>query len=278
MTKIINFPNYHLQSDWHDAGINEKIWLHSTNIKDHHDDNVQNKTYNLKIVKDSDIVIDNNTDDFTIEDYSQRCLAIHDVKSNITHRFIAPVRIFQSIHQKSIIALDVARTGIAVSASTDGTMKVWDTVKNVQKFELKGHYADVNRCRFFPSNEVIVSAGADMLIKIWSAIDGSCPVTMKGHTGSINDLAIVDRGRNIISVGHDGMAKLWSCAKQTCIANIFDTGNISINACAIKSFPDSFDLGQRQDPTNDDCVGTSDKMILLGTESGFVHGIGVDSK
>ncbi|KAH7645454.1 hypothetical protein HUG17_0992 [Dermatophagoides farinae] len=281
MTQNIIFPNYHLQSDWQDASINEKIWLQSTNIiKDHHHDDNVNKTYNLKIINESNITIDgnNNDKDFKIEDYSQRCLAIHDSKSNVTHRFIPPVRIFKSIHQKSIIALDVAPTGIAVSSSTDGTMKIWDTCKNIQKCELKGHYSDVNRCRFFPSNEVILSAGSDMLIKIWSAIDGSCPVTLKGHTGSINDLAIVDRGRNIISVGRDGMAKLWSCAKQLFIENLFDTGNIAINACAIKSFPDSFNLGQRQDTTNDDCVGTTDKMILLATESGFIHGVGVNSK
>ncbi|KAH9417041.1 Proteasomal ATPase-associated factor 1 [Dermatophagoides pteronyssinus] len=282
MTFKINFPNYHLQSDWHDASINEKIWLHSINIKNDDRNDDLKKNYDLKIINESNIIIDNDKknddNDFIIEDYSKKCLAINDVKSNVTHRFIAPVRVFQSIHQKSIISLDVAPTGIAVSSSTDGTMKIWDTCTNVLKYELKGHYLDVNRCRFFPSNEVIVSVGLDMLIKIWSAIDGSCPVTMKGHTGSINDLAIVDRGRNIITVGRDGLAKLWSCAKQTCIENLFDTGNIPINACAIKSFSNSYDLGQRKDSANDDCVGTLNKMLLLATESGSIHGIGVDSK
>nr|XP_027205294.1 proteasomal ATPase-associated factor 1-like [Dermatophagoides pteronyssinus] len=273
MTLKINFTNYHLQSDWQDASINEKIWLHSINIKNnnHNDDDLK-KNYDLKIINESDIIIDNDKknddNDFIIEDYSKKCLAINDVKSNVTHRFIAPVRVFQSIHQKSIISLDVAPTGIAVSSSTDGTMKIWDTCTNVLKYELKGHYLDVNRCRFFPSNEVIVSVGLDMLIKIWSAIDGSCPVTMKGHTGSINDLAIVDRGRNIITVGRDGLAKLWSCAKQTCIENLFDTENIPINACAIKSFSNSYDLGQRKDSANDD-ISRSPVLSMISVRRPF---------
>src|SRR5690606_1010410 len=66
--------------------------------------------------------------------------------------------------------------------------------------ELKGHLMDVNKCRFFPSNEVVLSAGADMRIKIWSAIDASCPATLSGHRGAVNDLAIIDRGRNVVSV------------------------------------------------------------------------------
>lgn len=147
-----------------------------------------------------------------------------------------------------------------------------------------GHFLDVNKCRFFPSNEVILSAGSDMQLKIWSAINGSCAATLRGHTGAINDISIVDRGRNIISVGQDGKVKLWNCGKQECIENIFDLSqqdehenNLRINSCAIRSI-EGFDLGQRSDQKHEDAIGTEDKLLLIGTESGFVYGIGVHSK
>lgn len=138
----------------------------------------------------------------------------------------------------------------------------------------------MNRCRFFPSNEVIVSAGLDMQIKIWSAIDGSCPVTLTGHKGSVNDIAIVDRGRNIISVSRDGLVKLWSCGKERCIEDIYnisEQNNHSINACSITSV-NGVDLGRRDCGAVDgDAAGTGDKLLAFATDSGSVYGVGVNS-
>lgn len=124
----------------------------------------------------------------------------------------------------------------------------------------------------------------DMQLKIWSVIDGQCAATLIGHKAAITDVSIVERGRNIISVGRDGMVKLWSCAHQQCIEDLFDINqhdnhgtNLSINVCKIRSI-DNFDLGTRSCLPNEQAVGTENKLLLIGTESGFVYAIGVYSK
>lgn len=186
---------------------------------------------------------------------------------------------------QQINSIDVAPSGIAVSSSND-KVKVWDTVNGQNKHDLEGHFLDVNKVKFFPSNKVVLTAGADMQMKIWSAIDASCPVTLIGHKSRINDVVIVDRGKNIISVGGDGLVKLWSCAKAKCIEDIFDIStqddhgpNRSINACQIRSINSTnLSIGVREEPPCEDAVETEDKLLVIGTESGFVYCISVHSK
>lgn len=282
---VISFKMYFLQNDWNDVlasnhGSNESIWLFVKELT-----NSKAKEYKLKTVKNNSLVLEVPTDEFTIVSCSNRCFVVEDQKSKIQHRFLPPLTCYSSIHNKSINSLDVAPSGIAVSSS-DGAAKVWDTVNGQNKHNLEGHFLDVNKCKFFPSNEVILTAGADMQMKIWSAIDGKCPVTLLGHKGAINDVAIVDRGRNIISVGGDGLVKLWSCAKAQCIENIFDITtqddhgpNRSINVCKIRSINStSLDIGVREEPISEGTVGTEDKLLLCGTESGFVYCISVHTK
>lgn len=125
-----------------------------------------------------------------------------------------------------------------------------------------------------------------MQMKIFSAINGNCPVTLIGHKSRINDVAIVDRGRNVISVGGDGLVKLWSCAKAQCIETVFDIStqddhghSLSINSCQIRSINSTnLSIGAREEPPCEDAVGTEDKLLICGTESGFVYCISIHSK
>lgn len=179
-----------------------------------------------------------------------------------------------------------------MSACSDSSAYVWDTQDGTMKHKLQGHYLDVNRCLFFPSNEVILTAGSDMQIKIWSAIDGSCPVTLLGHTRAVTDLAIIDRGKNVLSVGKDGVAKLWSCGQGACLENVFDLAqelekmdlvgvDLAINCCALQAIQSDsqFDLGQRgEEVPSEFACGTENKLLVVGTESGHVFGVGVHSK
>lgn len=278
----LSLPFYIIQSDWNDVFVrskrNDSIWISSKIFGE-----TKRRNYKL-LVQNNSIQLDEGIIDFSIVNVTSKCLIIEDKLSKVITRFLPPIKSYASIHSKSITSLDVALNGIAVSSSTDETLKTWDTQAGQLKEQLMGHFLDVNKCRFFPSNEVILSAGSDMQLKIWSAINGSCAATLRGHTGAINDISIVDRGRNIISVGQDGKVKLWNCGKQECIENIFDLSqqdehenNLRINSCAIRSI-EGFDLGQRSDQKHEDAIGTEDKLLLIGTESGFVYGIGVHSK
>ncbi|NXU76949.1 PAAF1 factor, partial [Oreotrochilus melanogaster] len=142
-----------------------------------------------------------------------------------------------------ITCLDISSGGgLGVSASTDGTMKIWQAANGEIRRLLEGHVSDVNCCRFFPSGLVVLSGGMDAQLKIWSAEDASCVVTFKGHKGGILDTAIVDRGRNVLSCSRDGTACLWDCGKSSCLGIITDCGS-PINGIAVGTADNSLNLG-----------------------------------
>ncbi|CAG7835716.1 unnamed protein product [Allacma fusca] len=228
---------------------------------------------------DSENSINNvsSTESFLVPKVSNsRHITLQDPMSHYECSFIAPVAVYDSIHKKSVISLDVTEGGLGVSVCGSNQLKVWETDTGTVRRTLEGHVADIYTCRFFPSGVVILSAGADLCIKIWSAENGQNPVTLKGHRGPILDTCVVDRGRNILSVSKDGTARLWDCGMSTTLATLAEC-NSAINSCCLIA-PSSVDLGLHSTPMSDREIGTSGKLLLLAREDGKVQGVGLGSR
>ncbi len=59
-----------------------------------------------------------------------------------------------------------------VSASDDGTLKVWDSDTGSETFTLRGHTAGVGSVAFSPDGKHIVSGSQDRTLKVWDARHG----------------------------------------------------------------------------------------------------------
>ncbi|XP_072037310.1 proteasomal ATPase-associated factor 1-like [Amphiura filiformis] len=200
-------------------------------------------------------------------------------RQNISTKFTAPSTSLADIHKRSICSLDVSSGGaLGVSASDDGTLKIWQTSDGLVRRDLQGHIGEASTCQFFPSGIVVLSGGLDTQLKIWSAEDGSCPVTMRGHGGAIRSTDVVDKGRNIVSCSSDGSARLWDCGQSKCLATVYK-GDCPVNDCAVGVASNSVDLGTPADSQSRDReVGTQDKLLLLATEGGELAGVGLHSR
>lgn len=65
------------------------------------------------------------------------------------------------------------RFGVAVSCSSDLTLKIWDTNndwKNVKT--LYGHDHSISSAKFLPNDDFIVSASRDRTIRVWEVSSG----------------------------------------------------------------------------------------------------------
>lgn len=58
------------------------------------------------------------------------------------------------------------------SASSDKTVKIWDTATGYCKATLVGHSQEVQSVAFSPDSKRLTSASDDKTIKIWDAITG----------------------------------------------------------------------------------------------------------
>ncbi|XP_038617614.1 proteasomal ATPase-associated factor 1 [Tachyglossus aculeatus] len=215
---------------------------------------------------------------FVVSEVAKKSIHISCPEENASSRFLAPQATFPRIHTQSVTCLDVSSGGgLGVSASTDGTMKIWQAANGEIRRLLEGHVLDVNCCRFFPSGLVVLSGGMDAQLKVWSVEDAKCAVTFKGHKGGILDTAIVERGRNVVSGSRDGTARLWDCGRSASLGVLAACGT-PVNGVAVGPADNSLNLGTPERIPSEREVGTEAKLLLLAREDRKLQAVGLQSR
>ncbi|CAN6610002.1 ribosome assembly protein 4 [Trichomonascus vanleenenianus] len=85
--------------------------------------------------------------------------------------------------------VEVGQAPRLASCSKDGTVRVWDVVRQVCLFSMGGHTGFV-KCVKWGGLGDIYSAAHDKTIKVWSSKDGRLVNTLKGHAHWVNHLAL----------------------------------------------------------------------------------------
>ncbi len=99
-----------------------------------------------------------------------------------------------------------------ISASTDGTLKMWDAATGAERRTLTGHTNAVKGCAVSPDGRWIISASSDGTLKVWDAATGAECRTLTGHTDWVKGCAVSPDGTWIVSASTDRMLKVWDAA------------------------------------------------------------------
>lgn len=116
-------------------------------------------------------------------------------------------------HEGSVNAVCFLPDGKLVSASDDGTLRIWNigTRKNII---LRGHTNAVNRCVVSADGEQIASAGSDCTVRLWRSRDGECVAVMAGHQGAVWDCAFSMDAQMLASASEDHTVRLWNTSLE----------------------------------------------------------------
>jgi WD40 repeat protein len=99
-----------------------------------------------------------------------------------------------------------------VSASSDGTVKLWDVDTWAERATLRGHKGGVSWVAISPDDKTIASAGRDGTIKLWDLESGEEKTTLKGHASWVTSVAFSPDGLTLASTSEDGTLRLWKGA------------------------------------------------------------------
>ena len=113
-------------------------------------------------------------------------------------------------HQGAV--LDVAfspEADLALTASADGTVILWDTRSGDEIRVLEGHNGEVTSVAFAPDGQFAVSGSDDHALIIWNVTSGEIVHRLEGHGDTVRDVAFSANGRIIASASRDASIILW---------------------------------------------------------------------
>jgi WD40 repeat protein len=194
-------------------------------------------------------------------------------------------------HTGEINTLAVTPDGkLAVSGSTDNTLKVWDLHSGTELLTLTGHSDGVRAVAITPDGKQVISASGDTTLKVWDLARGQELHTLTGHSNSVYAVAITPDGRFAVSGSKDNTLKVWDLARGQELHTLTGHNN-SVRAVAI-SADGRFAVSASEDRTlkvwdlltgNEvatfsgdsgfkDCALAPDGVtVVAGDESGRVH-------
>jgi WD40 repeat protein len=99
----------------------------------------------------------------------------------------------------------------ALSASMDGTLRLWNLTTGKEVRKLDAHAGGACSVDVSPDGKLAVSGGADRTLRLWDLAKGKEVRTFKGHTDVCMALFTPD-GKQILSSGYDRTMRLWDVA------------------------------------------------------------------
>lgn len=136
-------------------------------------------------------------------------------------------------HQKGINACDMSPDGAwIVSASSDKTLKIWDSVSGKELRSLEGHQSTIYDCAVSPDGKQIVSASGDKSLIIWDAISGKELQRIVGNHGQVLSCAMSPDSGWFVSGYESFDLDVWDMASCTKIRSLRGHSS-SVNSCAV---------------------------------------------
>uniref|UniRef100_A0A671N5M8 Uncharacterized protein n=1 Tax=Sinocyclocheilus anshuiensis TaxID=1608454 RepID=A0A671N5M8_9TELE len=105
---------------------------------------------------------------------------------------------------------------LLATGGCDGTIKLWDVVKQYCTHNLKGSSGVVHLVEFHPdiSRLQLFSSSVDCGIRIWDLRTSKCICVLESHYSAVTSLAFSPDGQTLISSGRDKICSVWDLKKK----------------------------------------------------------------
>jgi len=119
-------------------------------------------------------------------------------------------------HTDTVVRLAFSRDSRRlVTASHDGTARVWDPATGREVRIFSEHTAKVSAVAFSPDGEHVASGSWDETVRVWNAETGQVTHKLPSQAGPIWDVAFSPDGQRLAAGNADGSVTIWDLAAGT---------------------------------------------------------------
>lgn len=121
-------------------------------------------------------------------------------------------RSWKAIHNAPVASMTFDSTStLLATGGCDGTIKLWDVVKQYCTHNLKGSSGVVHLVEFHPDiNRLqLFSSSSDCGIRVWDLRSSQCVCVLQSHYSTVTCLSFSSDGETLISSGRDKICTVW---------------------------------------------------------------------
>ncbi|KAA8585048.1 hypothetical protein FQN60_003742 [Etheostoma spectabile] len=126
-------------------------------------------------------------------------------------------RSWRAIHTVPVASMTFDSTStLLATGGCDGTIKLWDVVKQYCTHNLKGSSGIVHLVQFHPdiSRLQLFSSSLDCGIRLWDLRSSRCVCVLQSHYSAVTSLSFSPDGSTMVSSGRDKICTVWDLKTQ----------------------------------------------------------------
>ncbi|KYR00961.1 WD40 repeat-containing protein [Tieghemostelium lacteum] len=143
-----------------------------------------------------------------LEEIAQSYTDLIDQESIVEKSNQSLIKIWKG-HEGPINSIDYHSSGVlAVTGSSDRTVKVWDIEKGYCTHNFTEDLGLVTLVKFHPTELKVISVSDDLKIRVWDLQTKKC-IILNNHLSQVSGISFSNSGKELISVGRDKVINVW---------------------------------------------------------------------
>ena len=129
-----------------------------------------------------------------------------------------PLAILRGHHGAVVSVVFNASGDALLTASQDGTARIWRADAQGKPTVLQGSGAGLVDTKFSHDGKRIVTADAEGVGRIWTADGAAQPIVLRGHEGALRTASFSADDTRVVTTSEDGTARIWVTTNGSLLA------------------------------------------------------------